>query len=290
MKKILGIMSAVTLTFVLAACNQTAEPTSTTQEKKSTKESELTLQEVFEKSNSVMSEVSSFRSIMKMNQVMTMPGSAEEAGNLEMQSNIDSAIIMEPMTLHQNMTMSMVAGEESVPMQDMNMESYLTDEGFFMKESVQNKWVKMPKELSDQILQTSNAQTNPSQQLESLEPFKDDFEFQQDENYYILKLNASGEKFNELIQNTIKETMPDMLQQADGLENIGFDQVEYELFIDKETFYTMKLNSTMKMTLESPEGNIETNTKLESKFKDYNQVEAITVPQEVVDTAEEIAL
>jgi hypothetical protein len=294
MKKLLLPLISFVLVLFLAACNQTAAPVSddsnSGEEKTKTEEkkAELTLKEVYEKSAKATENLKSMHSSMTMNQEMTMPG---EEGTVEMESAIDSTMVMEPLAIHQIMDMSMVADGATEPMENMKMESYLTEEGFFMKDNMQNKWVKMPKEYSEQILQMSNAQTDPSQQLKDLEPFMDDFTFEQDDNHYILTLNAEGDKFNELLESTMKEVMPEMLQgQEEILQNMQFDKVQYEIFISKDTFYTTKLNSVMDMTMKIEDNEMKTKTTLESDFDQFNEVNEIKVPKEVAETAEEISL
>jgi hypothetical protein len=218
---------------------------------------------------------------------MTMPG---EEGEMKINSDVTSTIVLEPLALHQTMKMSMEGDAAEAPKENMTMDSYLTKDGFYMKDSSQNKWMKMPKELSDQIVQMSNAQTDPSKQLKDLQQFMDDFKFEQDEKHFILKLTANGQKFQDFLQKQMKEIMPEMLPE-EAMNNMSYDEVKYEIFIDKETFYTTKLNSTVNMTVKVEEGKeMKTQTEMSGTYSDYNEIESITVPKEVVETAEEVSL
>ncbi|MBM7588365.1 hypothetical protein JOC86_004963 [Bacillus pakistanensis] len=296
MKKSWSILLSFILVVFLAACNQTADPVNeegnkenANESKKSTEESKsnLTLEEVFEKTNKASQEITSLKSNMTLNQTMTMPG---EEGEMKINSDVTSSIVMEPLALHQTMKMTMEGDAAEAPMQDMTMDSYLTKDGFYMKDSSQNKWMKMPKELSDQIVQMSNAQTDPSKQLKDLQQFMEDFKFEQDDKHFILKLTANGEKFQDFLQKQMKEIMPEMLPE-EAMNNMSYDEVKYEIYIDKETFYTTKLNSTVNMTIKVEEGKeMKTQTEMSGTYSDYNEIEAITVPKEVVETAEEVSL
>ncbi|MCP3741058.1 DUF6612 family protein [Rossellomorea sp. BNER] len=296
MKKSWSILLSFILVVFLAACNQTADPVNeegnkenANESKKSAEEnkSDLTLKEVFEKTNKASQEITSLKSNMTLNQTMTMPG---EEGEMKINSDVTSTIVMEPLALHQTMKMSMEGDAAEAPKENMTMDSYLTKDGFYMKDSSQNKWMKMPKELSDQIVQMSNAQTDPSKQLKDLQQFMDDFKFEQDEKHFILKLTANGEKFQDFLQKQMKEIMPEMLPE-EAMNNMSYDEVKYEIFIDKETFYTTKLNSTVNMTVKVEEGKeMKTQTVMSGTYSDYNEIESITVPKEVVETAEEVSL
>jgi hypothetical protein len=296
MKKSWSILLSFILVVFLAACNQTADPVNevgnkenANESKKSAEEnkSDLTLKEVFEKTNKASQEITSLKSNMTLNQTMTMPG---EEGEMKINSDVTSTIVMEPLALHQTMKMSMEGDAAEAPKENMTMDSYLTKDGFYMKDSSQNKWMKMPKELSDQIVQMSNAQTDPSKQLKDLQQFMDDFKFEQDEKHFILKLTANGQKFQDFLQKQMKEIMPEMLPE-EAMNNMSYDEVKYEIFIDKETFYTTKLNSTVNMTVKVEEGKeMKTQTEMSGTYSDYNEIESITVPKEVVETAEEVSL
>jgi hypothetical protein len=296
MKKSWSILLSFILVVFLAACNQTADPVNevgnkenANESKKSAEEnkSDLTLKEVFEKTNKASQEITSLKSNMTLNQTMTMPG---EEGEMKINSDVTSTIVLEPLALHQTMKMSMEGDAAEAPKENMTMDSYLTKDGFYMKDSSQNKWMKMPKELSDQIVQMSNAQTDPSKQLKDLQQFMDDFKFEQDEKHFILKLTANGQKFQDFLQKQMKEIMPEMLPE-EAMNNMSYDEVKYEIFIDKETFYTTKLNSTVNMTVKVEEGKeMKTQTEMSGTYSDYNEIESITVPKEVVETAEEVSL
>lgn len=150
--------------------------------------------------------------------------------------------------------------------------------------------MKLPSELSSQILQMSEGQTNPSEQLNQLKQFVDDFEFKQDEKSYILTLKASGEKFDQFLKDNVKATMPPDMQDEAAMSDVTFNQVDYELFIDKETFYLTALNMVTDMDTDVNGQKMNMNLDMKSTYSNYNKVESIEVPKEALENAQEVNL
>ena len=128
-----------------------------------------------------------------------------------------------------------------------------------------------------------------SQQLEDLEAFKDDFSFEQSGDEYILKLNAAGEEYQELINDQMGQMLGEMEMEAqDALEGMTINKVYYEIFIDKETFLPNTMNIDMDFDMEVEGETMNIKTDLQSEYSKYNEIEAITVPAEVIEQAQEI--
>lgn len=285
MKKWMTLLATGVLTLGLAACNSTATPTSETSKENT---SELTLKEVFEKSLAQSESIESLRADVDMFQSIEVP-SQNVAMDTDSKMTID--MMIEPLSMHQTGTTSMtVPGEEaSTQPQDVVLESYMTEDGFFMKDSMSEQWMKLPEDMYEQMMAMSQQQADPSAQLKELEAFMDDFTFEQTDEAYILNLSASGDKFNELIQKQMTETMPEMVaQQEELLKDLNIEKIDYEIFIDKETFNTTALNMVMDMTMMVEGEEMKVSQDLKSTFNNFNQVEPISVPQEVKDTAQEM--
>ncbi|CAM4237173.1 DUF6612 family protein [Lederbergia lenta] len=252
------------------------------QKEKQVKESDLTLQEVFDKSTEANKELKSFSSKMDMDQQMEVDG---ESFDIKMKA--DMKYITDPITLHQVMTTSMDMGQGNGE-EKIEMEAYLTDKGFYMFEPTEKMWIKLPVEMTDQLLQLQDGQTNPSDQLEQLKTFVDDFDFKQDNSQYILHLKADGEKFTDFIKETAMNSMPAEMQDPELFEGMDINAVEYEIFIDKETFYTTKMNIKMDTTLNMDGQKMSMRQNIKSDYADYNKIDSIEVPQEALDNAQEI--
>jgi len=186
------------------------------------------------------------------------------------------------MAFYQKMTMTM--GEEKV-----DMESYFSEAGMFFYEPSAGQWMKFPQEMTDMFLQMAGEQQNPGEELKKLQQFADDFTFEQDDKNFILKLKAKGEKFNDFIKETAKESMPaGMTEEDDLFDNMNIKSVDYEILVDKDTFnpVSLKMDMEMDMTVESE--TITLKQKMNAQYLNLNAIDAITVPQEVIDSAVDI--
>lgn len=294
MKKWFSFILALTLIFVLAACNQTAEDVSSddneidseqTQnevEEQNTEDEELTLEEVYSKSIEASTSLKSFS--MNSDVQMNMSSNQEDQPmNIAMKMSGD--MVLEPLTMYQNISTTTEGAEGNV-----DMEMYVTPEAFYIYESTSDKWMKMPGEFSEQLLgQMANQQQDPGEQLKKMQKFVKDFEFQKDDSSYILKLKADGEKFKDVAQELMANSMPQELQGiGDMFENTTFQNLEYEIHIDKETFYPSKINMNIVMDMQQGEQTITTDMKMAGDYSSFNDVK-VEVPQEVIDNAEEIS-
>lgn len=281
MKKWTALLSIATLTLGLAACNETATPV---QEKEVTETSKLTLQEVYDKSMKVSEELKSVKGTIDMNQTMTMPS---EEMTLDIKSALDMEYILEPMQMHQKGTTTMMGMGEGGESQETEVETYITEDAMYVYEGTTAQWMKFPQEMVDQIMSSAN-QTDPATQLQPLQEYLEQVEFEQDDDTYILTLKGSGEEFTALVKDQVDEA----LQNLTAGENINLDftinSVEYVVHIDKESYQTTKLDTVidMDMTMEGETMNLKMDAKTD--FSKFNEIGEIVVPQEIIDSATSI--
>ncbi|MEK5217306.1 DUF6612 family protein [Psychrobacillus sp. FSL H8-0487] len=281
MKKWTALLSIATLTLGLAACNETATPV---QEKEVTETSKLTLQEVYDKSMKVSEELKSVKGTIDMNQTMTMPS---EEMTLDIKSALDMEYILEPMQMHQKGTTTMMGMGEGGESQETEVETYITEDAMYVYEGTTAQWMKFPQEMVDQIMSSAN-QTDPATQLQPLQEYLEQVEFEQDDDTYILTLKGSGEEFTALVKDQVDEA----LQNLTAGENINLDftinSVDYVVHIDKESYQTTKLDTVidMDMTMEGETINLKMDAKTD--FSKFNEIEEIVVPQEIIDSATSI--
>ncbi|KZE37053.1 hypothetical protein AV656_10735 [Bhargavaea cecembensis] len=285
MKKLLMAMAAGTLTLGLAACGETAEPTEGTPEEK---QSDLTAEEVYEKTLSASQEMKSAEAAVEMDQKISIPSQEVE---MNTNTDMDMQMTLEPLALHQKGTMSMSAPDNEE--MSMEIEAYVTEDGtMYMLDPQAGQWMKMTGAIPglDQLTQ----QPEPSEQLEQLQEYAKDMKFEQNEDEYILKLTADGEKFNELIKQTLQEQLPpEALEQMgeeeqQALENMNINELEYEIYVDKESFNMTAMNMVMSMTIEEQGEAVNIDIDSKTAYSNINGIEKIEIPQEVIDSAVEI--
>lgn len=279
MKKWTALLSVVTLSLGLAACNETATPV---KEKEVTETSKLTLQEVYDNSMKASEELKSVKGTIDMKQKMTIPS---EEMTLDITSVMDMEYIIDPMQMHQKGTTTMMSeGEDS---QATEMETYIIEDAMYVYEGTSAQWMKFPQELVEQMMGTAN-QTDPASQLKPLQEYLEQVEFEQDDENYILTLKGSGEEFTSLVQDQVDKA----LQSLTAEENVNLDvtihSVDYLVHIDKESFQTNKLDMVIDMDMTMEGETVKMKMDAKTDFSKFNEIDKIVVPQEVIDSATEI--
>ena len=269
----------------LAACGDSATPTDGTTEK-----SDLTLEKVFDKALERQENLQSTKATMTMEQGTTMTIEGEEV-HMTSSTNMDMSMTVKPMALIADGTMSMTMADEEETL-EMPLKMYLTEEdGFYMNNVMDEGWLKLPNDMYKDMLAQAGANADASEQLKQLEPFINDITFEQTDKAYVLTLNAIGEEFHEMVLEQVMGTMEQQLGE-DGqslYEGIQFEDAKYIITIDKETFDITKMNLDFVMTMDIEGVTSKVNTASTIIYSDFNEVDAITIPQDVIDTAVESA-
>lgn len=283
MKKWLKGLGVGVLALGLAACGSAAEPkkdAETGKEVELENKSEMTAQEVYSKAMEVSAEQKSMHAVMDIDQKISIPSQ-----ELEMDSKIkmDMDAIVEPLAMHQKMKMDM--GD----LGKMDMELYMTDSGFFMNDPESGQWIKMPKDMYDEMMAQMGGETDPTLDMKMFNEFKDDFKFEQTDDEYILTLSASGDKFSGLMKELMGSALPadmEMTEEdADLLNNMDVKSLEVVMYIDKETYYTNAFDLDMEMTMKVEEEEMHIVQKMKSVISKINEIDEIVVPQEILDEA-----
>lgn len=285
MKKWLLVLVAGVMAIVLAACNDTAEPTEGTNEEN---ESEMTAEEVYQKALDASEKMESAEVKMDMQQQINV---GDDADAMNTDSNFDTKMTMDPLAMHMKgvTKMEMEGAEEDMP--EMDMEIYMVDDAMYLYSEQIGNWIKMEGASMDAIEEMAGQQPDPSEQLEMVKDYTDDMSFEQDDEAFILKLDADGEKFNDLMQQIIEENIPEeMLEQMgdeeqEVLDNMKINSMSMEYTIDKETYdiNSLKMDMDMTMEAEGEELNIVQNVKAD--YSNINGVDPIEVPDDVKDEA-----
>jgi len=283
MKKwVKGIATGI-LILGLGACSTTAEPKTdpeTGKKEEIQNKSKMTAQEVFEKAMAVSDEQKSMHAKMDIDQLIKIPSQ-----ELEMDSKIkiDMDMVIEPLSMYQKMNMDM--GEQG----KMDMEMYMTDEGFFMSNPESEGWIKFPDDMYKEMASQMAGGADPTLDMNMFKEFADEFKFEQTDDEYILKLSASGDKFSELFKKVASENIPAGLemdeQQSEVLDNMDVKALKYEIFIDKKTFYTNAFNMNMEMVMNMEGEEMHLDQKVKADISKINEIENIKVPVEIIDNA-----
>lgn len=284
MKKWMKGLGVGLLALGLAACGSAAEPKTdpeTGEKVEVSNKSKMTAQEVYSKAMEVSEEQKSMHAVMDINQKMSMPSQG-----LDMDSKIkmDMDMIIDPLAMYQVMSMDM-GPEIGV----MDMELYMNDSGFYMNDPESGQWIKMPKDMYDEMMAQMGGETDPTLDMKMFNEFKDDFKFEQTDDEYILTLNASGDKFSGLMKELMGSAFPADMEmteeEADLLNNMDLKSLKVKIYIDKETFYTNAFDMDMDMTMKIDDEEMHIVQEMKSVITKINEIDEIVVPQEVIDSA-----
>ncbi|WP_417900779.1 DUF6612 family protein [Bacillus haimaensis] len=263
--------------------NKEANSVTEAEEQDNKENQSMMADEVLQKSMEAMAALNSYSMEMTSEQEITMEG--EEPINMVTSTKTD--MTLDPVAMYQVNSME---DAESM-MEGMETESYFTAEGFFIFDQMAGQWFKMPDEFASELNSLSDMQTNPAQQLEMLKGYSDEMKLTEEGDVYILNFSGSGEQYNEMISmfgSMMGEEMGGMMEEMMSMMSIN--QLDYELHIDKKTFYQTKIVMMMDMEMDIEGEKVTSIQNMNSTLSNFDEVGDITIPQEVLDTAEEISL
>ncbi|QFK71129.1 hypothetical protein F7984_07650 [Pradoshia sp. D12] len=289
LKKSVSYLGSIFFILFLTACNEEASPVSKNgnevakAEETKNGESELTAKEVYKKMVEASSEVKSLGLKLDIDQEI----STEADGIiLTTETRTDSKMIQEPFSLYQQIEIyykNPATGE-----QEGKIDQYLTDEGFFMHDIEGDQWGRYNADYTE-VAKGLNLQpgTNQLDSLKDLESFADDFTFEQEADQYVLTLAGNDEKLNEYVKGSLPANIPEL---ETALKSMTLQEVEYEIFIDKNTFLPSVMNVDMNIGISENGNSLVLEQSIESSYYDYNKIDKIVLPKEALDNPNEINL
>ena len=283
MNKKLFIGMTIGTAVLVAACGDTAEVKDDT-----TVKSDLTLEEVFEKTLERQQELKSAKADMSISQDMEMT-MGDESFTASTVSDMKMEAVVEPMQLYVEGTTAMVDNESGEEM-TMPLKMYMTEEdGFYLYEESMGGWFKMSGDSYVDILSQAGMQNDAAEQLKQLQQFLSDFTFEQTDKEFTLTLNAEGDKFMSFLLEQMSGALGEQSEEiTTTLEGTTIEGAKYVLTIDKETFdlTNMVMDLVMTMEIEGMATKIDQSSTVD--YYDFNSIESIVIPQEVIDTAQEM--
>lgn len=300
MKKMVWIVSMLLFIVILAACGNNndennsdasneandntnvenvAENNNANNENNGEDTSDSSASGVIDKILQANEDIESFAAVLDMEQDMEIGGES-----ISTATKSDMRFVVDPVGLHQIMTMDMP--DEGV----QEMESYMTEEGYYMYEPTQDMWMKFPDSMSGQLVEQAMTQADVEAQLEQFKGMEDNFSLEEDDDLYILKFATKGDELGDQMSELVEGTLPDELASlgASLLENMSINQLEYEMKVDKSTYYPESLDMVIDFTMGMDDQEMHSKQNMKTTYSDYNSIDEITVPQDVIDNAEEM--
>ncbi|MBP1950537.1 DUF6612 family protein [Virgibacillus litoralis] len=182
-------------------------------------------------------------------------------------------MIGEQKTLHQ--TVKIEANDEP----DSNMEMYLNEEMYYLKEN--NKWISMEAEYAVNNLYN----TVFDEQLSFYSDYSSLFQVTDEEDHYILSYSGTDEEFKEIVFGAGQKVLNDFFR--DFYHNMKVTGI-YKLTIDKQTFYLTNYLLEYEATTSGEAGKGHIYEKSEFSYGNFNAYVELIVPQEVREAAEPV--
>jgi len=122
-----------------------------------------------------------------------------------------------------------------------------------------------------------------------MKSFINEFKFEQTNDAYVLTLNAAGDKFSEYIVEQMQiNQMLGTTEEQKLFDSMKFDKVDYVITINKKTFDITAMDMVLDFTIDMEGESMSISNDTKVTFNNFDGVEAITVPQEVIDQAVEV--
>lgn len=264
---------------------ETSEGAEDVENEESDAASEITLEEVYEKAIERQNEINSMSADIVMDQNIVLD---ESGGTFEMKSNsnLQSDFTIDPVAsyMHGTVTAFDPMSEQEI---ELETEMYMLEDAFYMYDSEGDQWLEFPLEEMEAVLGQSAQQIDATEQLELLESIISEFSLEEEGDEYILKLDAAEDKFTEFVIEEMKALQSVGITEAeeDIVNLINYDKVSYVLKINKDTYDMTAMDLVLNMTLEEGDESLVMNTDTKITFSNFDGIDAIEVPQEVVDEA-----
>lgn len=313
-----GVNEKVTRGQLATLIVNTLAATSTPSTPSTPQPSALTLEEVFNKALAKQQDVKSMKASMTMTQAIQV-NDGKETIKTNTSSKMSMDVVVDPMQFFVEGTVAMTEPESGEKM-EMPIKMYMTaKDGMYMYEATQGAWLKFPTDMYDAILEQAGVQASAADQLEMLKEFAKDFTLKETDNAYVLTLNADGEKFTKLIKDQISSLLPmletgaatatkDTAEVQAGettkdtaevqvgteeilasLNNMSFDNIKYQLTIDKKTFDMKNIEIDMTLAMNMADVKIKVDQKSAIKYDAFNTLSTITIPQDVLKNAKDLS-
>ena len=236
----------------------------------------MTAEEVMAKSSALMTEAGRYKMIADMQIDMDMTakaaGEEDQAMKMNMDSDVEAWLQMEPMVMYLKQTAVVNMPESPTPEpQTVKMEMLFNGDGMFMT-MPETGWLKMNMEgLNLEDLMKQSMTQDLTAAMEQIKEMGMALTFANDQqrdgkDYWVLNSVMGGDLFKSDYFKSIMQQIPSMDQDVDMqklLEGMELDFV-YSVWIDKATFYNdymdlagnIKFNMDIPATEQTPAGTI----------------------------------
>ncbi|PZD97765.1 hypothetical protein DNH61_00425 [Paenibacillus sambharensis] len=241
------------------------------------KEQGLQADELLSRSQEAVGKVESYALAMELKQDLDT-GSGQETFSASSRSSVE----VEPFQMQQTVT-SQYGGEETV------YKTILTPEKYYIKDLSIGVWNQLPQSEIELVRGAlSDFQINLKAQAERLHKAAADFEVESQEGVYVLSLREGAEETGiELLQDLLESTFGGAEFLANIKDSIKINRLVYQVTLDAETYYPVKLYVDTDMTLAIDPGSpMEMTQQLTADYSKFNAITPIEVPEDALEAPE----
>lgn len=237
---------------------------------------EMSAVDLLQKSNEAMWSLDSYSSQTTME--ITMPD-IMSGESITIPIHTEEDVTFNPFAMHQTVTTSMPEGEET-------LESYWTEDGFYQEDPMEG-WVKLPSELTEGLDELM-AMTTAGDQVAQAEALGEEMTVEDTGDAYQLSYEGDGQALMEAVLASFESMMGDegSSMSLEGLmEEINFNELSYEMTIEKENFYLTHMSMHIDMEISAEGESLNMVQNMDMAISNFNGVEPITVPENILDKA-----
>lgn len=237
-----------------------------------------TAKELIEKVTTEGANLKSFHMQSNVNQDMKITA-GENTQDQKLNMTIGMDYVGEPLGVYSEIVTEMPGVAEKT-----TMKQYITEKAAYMENA--GTWMKLPDAAITELVEQMKAQGNPEEQLKQLSSILDEVKVSEKDGQYFMEAKISGDNVKSLAEQFLNQSGAADEQVTAMLQQMNLNSMEVSYLIDKKTYFP--ISSTIKMQMDmSMEGqSLDMSMAMDATFSKHNAVDSITIPQEVIDSAQ----
>lgn len=237
-----------------------------------------TAQELIEKVASEGANLKSFHMQSSINQDMKITA-GENTQDQKLNMTIDMDYVGEPLGVYSEIVTEMPGVAEKT-----TMKQYITEKAAYMENA--GTWMKLPDATITELVEQMKAQGNPEEQLKQLSSILDEVTVSEKDGQYFMEAKISGDNVKALAEKFLSQSGAADEQLSAMLQQMNLKSMEISYLIDKKTYFPLSSTVKMQMDMSMDGQSLDMSMAMDATFSKLNEVEAISIPQEVIDSAQ----
>ncbi|MDA3130959.1 hypothetical protein GJS40_13190 [Aliibacillus thermotolerans] len=248
---------------------------------------ELDGEAILSESIDVMSNVENYSIATNMNYYTS---NSEKERLLENKYRSQTLVNLDPMRYYESS--HMIKSEPGEDIERIHLQRYLTEDGFFMYDSMKDRWTEFPEEFFEDFRTYDTTYESPSYVLELVERDVSSLELSEGNEHYRLTFDGLTQEADQiasymfqLIDADLATSMADMLYVSD------MEKLDFEMKIDKESFYAKEVKMKLRFEVHGEETTPHYSDYIVVvHYDNFNHTEEVTIPENVLKEAEEMEI